>query len=392
MSKDYYQYDGNGWQIEQLNKDSVNGTWKTDYRISFAYNTNGKELERIQQKWINNAWRNFSKRVFTYNSYENFLTDNSYAWDTISSVWIPNGYQRTYTYDGNNNKTMQLQVNTTNGVVVDSLRSTFTHDLNGNELTELREGWQATNQIWFNMQQWYHVYNVNNQRDSTYNAIWNSLTSTFDTNYLTTYTYNSFGDILDYFNHQKSGNNWVNTTRQTNGYDANGNQITVNTYMWNGSIWVQNSQTVYGFNANNQQTSYLSQQFNSTLGVYINSYQATLLYDANDMLEFYIYEGWNTANSNWDLYSKQRHFNSCNGSLNINEKTSLIIKCYPNPAKTQIVIEVNELVSAAITSSNGSILSMLELNGETTIDVSNYAPGIYFIITSEGQTVKFIKE
>lgn len=68
------------------------------------------------------------------------------------------------------------------------------------------------------------------------------------------------------------------------------------------------------------------------------------------------------------------------------------IQLQPNP--TNGIMKVSTVVptSAVITTANGSILSSLELTSETTIDVSSYAPGIYFIRTAEGQTVKFIKE
>jgi len=55
-------------------------------------------------------------------------------------------------------------------------------------------------------------------------------------------------------------------------------------------------------------------------------------------------------------------------------------------------ITVSYPTSAEITASNGAILKTLALEGVKTIDVSTYAPGVYFIRTAEGQTVKFIKE
>jgi surface protein len=68
------------------------------------------------------------------------------------------------------------------------------------------------------------------------------------------------------------------------------------------------------------------------------------------------------------------------------------IVLFPNPATNKLTVTKEGTTSAQITSSNGAILAELELNGETTIDVSSYAPGVYFIRTAEGQTVKFIKE
>jgi len=70
------------------------------------------------------------------------------------------------------------------------------------------------------------------------------------------------------------------------------------------------------------------------------------------------------------------------------------MKVYPSPANDFINIsnEGSTVAMAYIANSNGAILSKLELNGETTIDVSTYAPGVYFIRTADGQVMKFVKE
>lgn len=70
----------------------------------------------------------------------------------------------------------------------------------------------------------------------------------------------------------------------------------------------------------------------------------------------------------------------------------ILVDVYPNPSSDVITISASSSTSAEITSSNGSTLANLKLNGETTVDVSTYAPGVYFIRTAEGQTVKFIKQ
>jgi predicted outer membrane repeat protein len=69
-----------------------------------------------------------------------------------------------------------------------------------------------------------------------------------------------------------------------------------------------------------------------------------------------------------------------------------VVSIYPNPASEIITLNVAQPTAVVLTSANGTVLANIELNNETTIDVSTYAPGIYFIRTAEGQTVKFIKE
>jgi hypothetical protein len=68
------------------------------------------------------------------------------------------------------------------------------------------------------------------------------------------------------------------------------------------------------------------------------------------------------------------------------------IAVFPSPATHQLTISNKGETTAQITSLTGIMITELELNGETIIDVSSYAPGVYFIRTKEGQTVKFVKE
>ena len=84
---------------------------------------------------------------------------------------------------------------------------------------------------------------------------------------------------------------------------------------------------------------------------------------------------------------------NCNATSTISEiNDEVVLTIFPNPANTFITISANKPVLATITSINGAVLTKLNVNGETSIDVSNYSSGVYFIRTSEGQTVKFLKE
>lgn len=81
-----------------------------------------------------------------------------------------------------------------------------------------------------------------------------------------------------------------------------------------------------------------------------------------------------------------------NPSASLESLSKEILTVYPNPGTEIIRITSTAATNATFVSASGAILSNLELNGDTSIDVSSYAPGIYFIRTAEGQTVKFIKE
>lgn len=79
-------------------------------------------------------------------------------------------------------------------------------------------------------------------------------------------------------------------------------------------------------------------------------------------------------------------------SAGVTENSTNFLSIYPNPAANNINIKTSLPTKAIISATDGIILTNLELSGETAIDLSSYAPGVYFIRTSEGQTVKFIKK
>lgn len=391
-SKDYYFYDANGWQTEWITKDSVNGSWVKSHRYTYTYNLTGKQTSYLYQQWVNNAWRNLSRRMMTYNSNDDFLANTDEYWDTLTSTWILNGNQYNNTYNANFKKTQMLQVYVSNGVVIDSSRTTYTYNANNKEHSQLRQAWTSSSAGWYNQQIWYNVYNTNNQLDSTFNCIWNPNTLVFDTSYLTTYSFDSQGNTTANYNFQINGSNWENMSKQTYTFDANNNPTGNSYYNWNNttSTWLQMSQQIYTFNANNQSTHGLSLNYNSNLGMLVNSYQSTYTYDANDNPEYIISESWNLNTSSWQLSSKVRYFYNC-GALGLEENTPLSVNCYPNPASQLVSIELTEESPIEIYSISGIKMATFASQLNHQVDVSAYPEGIYLVKTDQAVS-KFVKK
>ena len=79
-------------------------------------------------------------------------------------------------------------------------------------------------------------------------------------------------------------------------------------------------------------------------------------------------------------------------NLGIENQEINTVNLYPNPTSHLVNLVAAQPTTAVFMAANGTVLATIELNGQTTIDVSTYATGVYFIRTTEGQTVKFIKE
>ncbi len=392
VTKEYYYYNSNGWCNERIIKDSLNGNWKNSARYLYTYDANGNYTDIVGQSWANNNWRNGSRELKTYNTNEDILTHNSYYWDTVASSWVVSSFQHEYFYNSNNKLIKHLQAYFSNGVPTDSSRTTSTYDANWNEITNLREGWTSTNPNWVTIQKWLNVYDGNNNLDSTYNLIWNSTNLIFDTSYLTLYTCDAQDNITEYLNKQKVGSSWQNMSKQSYYFDANNNQTAYEYYYWDmmSNSWLLTSQTQNSYNSLNLTTSIYNMDFNSTLGMLVNSYKSTYYYDTNDNLEFYIAENWDLNTASWVLSYKAHYFYQC-GNLGLDDTKNTLVKCYPNPVSELLKIQLNNESRIEIYS-----LSMTKMAESTSsfshaIDVSSFAPGMYFIKLENGQIERFTK-
>jgi len=155
--------------------------------------------------------------------------------------------------------------------------------------------------------------------------------------------------------------------------DGNGNQSGhVRVYRWDGTQWLQDGNDIDGQATGD------------------NAGNSVCMPDANTLAIGALYFDRIVGQDIESNAGNARVFTFQQAGITDLKKQELQVQ--PNPANNFALITTSKPTTAFITSTNGSILSSLDLNGETTIDVSTFAPGIYFIRTSEGETVKFIKE
>lgn len=150
--------------------------------------------------------------------------------------------------------------------------------------------------------------------------------------------------------------------------DANGtNAGQVRIFRWSGSVWAQDGADIVGEAAGDASGSSVSMPDAYTLAV-----GAPL----NDALSQ------DAGHTRVYVFSP----------VGIDESSIDYMNIQPNPANNIITVTCSVPTVAVITSVTGAFMTNLDLTGETTIDVSNYTPGIYFIRNSKGHTLKFIKE
>lgn len=113
----------------------------------------------------------------------------------------------------------------------------------------------------------------------------------------------------------------------------------------------------------------------------------TTAYFFYQVLPFYFRIGGITPNGAIEEYR------IADNTTGIQEFEKNIISVYPNPTNSTLNIEVKETANIKIVNMLGATVATQQLNaGTNSINVSSLTNGIYFIQSSNGGAVKFIKE
>ncbi len=98
-----------------------------------------------------------------------------------------------------------------------------------------------------------------------------------------------------------------------------------------------------------------------------------------------------SLNGSYNDFAVVRYNGDGVGLTSINtENTDIML--YPNPVTYNLTISTTESTEISICTINGIEILNTKVDKEQLIDLTNFASGVYFVITSGGQTVKFIKE
>lgn len=104
-----------------------------------------------------------------------------------------------------------------------------------------------------------------------------------------------------------------------------------------------------------------------------------------------------TANGS---YAVEIELNGCSAmsscvqisSVGLEEDELDLLTTQPNPTSGLMMIAVLQPTNAVVSAANGTVIATLKLEGETILDATKFATGVYYLRTDEGQTVKFIKQ
>jgi hypothetical protein len=270
-------YDANNNSTSDLEQNWVNSAWVNSYQYISTYDANNNNTIELNQSWINGAWVSTNKYTYTYDANHNKTSEL-----TDTGAVLGHEYKYTYTYDTHNNKITQIYNGGWNGTIwtgyndtlqyinvydyvpnlisstaqnkyqgvwQDQDKHTYTYDGNNNKTIDLHESWNGS--VWVNSGKTLYTYDAHNNKTSELPLTWDNTNSV-----------------------------WVNSS---NGYkyiyvyDANNNQTNELDQRWNGSTWINIYQNSNNFDANNFEKSWAYKDWNNT-GTKITSGDSSHIY------------------------------------------------------------------------------------------------------------------
>jgi len=221
------EYDENGYNTTELRQYWVSNMWANDFMWFYSYDSTGLWIGELIQTWQGTNWANYSRWTYTYNGNGDFLEELQETWN--GSMFV-NLRRYTSTYSVFLDRYASDHWN--GSMWVPDYRIDYTHDGNGNFLTETRQDWNGSG--WDNSWKYTNTYDLNDNDISWLYEVWVSgwLLSDLDSLY---YDVNNsrIGWLHKYYD---AG--WINSWKGDFSYYPNGDWMEDIWYDWNGSAWV----------------------------------------------------------------------------------------------------------------------------------------------------------
>ncbi len=261
------------------------------------------------------------------------------------------------------------------------------------------------------------------QLDYSIGMDWNSETSQWVNSDKSEYTYDANGNLtVRIYSYWNSGTSqWVNSDLEEYTYDANGNP-TVRIYSgWNSetSQWVNSSKYEYTYDANGNPTVEIYSLWNSETSQWENSdkseYTYDLSYGLNDLILPNLYYfvpdysnlivnkpvdfiDYNYIDGSWVNVWKGTYYYSTVNVTSVSDLSKQVYSIYPNPVLDRLNFNIqhsNNTFTFELYDSQGRKLISKEIINNSQLNLEGLTKGIYLynlIIDGEIQSGKLIKE
>lgn len=264
----------------------VYGTTDTTRDI-FQYSDNrGQVIEDVIQKLANAQWVNSVRSTYTHDGKGHQLSFVKEEW--VTNAW-ENYSRSTSTYNAKGHLLSSVEEQWIDNQWTNTSRSTHTYDATENEISYLDELWTAGQ--WVNNYQSSYFYTVDGLLVSQSDAQWINnqwVNSTRDS-----LTFDAKGNIASILDQHWIVDQWVNTFLDTLTHDANDNTILDVSEEWVDDHWVNSFRNSYTYDAKRNELSGLSEQWINSQ--WVNWYRSTFNYDTNGNMVSYLDEQWSNA-------------------------------------------------------------------------------------------------
>ena len=180
------------------------------------------------------------------------------------------------------------------------------------QVVSISQSWDGAN--WVNSSKDSNVYDAkNNLVQQTY-QYWN--VSVWENSSRYSYIFDSNDNQTEYIYQNWNGAAWVNSYRYVSTFNANNKRTKQINQSWNGTAWVNDSQYLYTFDANNDQTERLYQTWSGT--TWTNGSRSTYTYDSNHNRTGLVSQSWSGAA--W--VNQYRYSNTYDANNNMTQQIS----------------------------------------------------------------------
>jgi len=156
---------------------------------------------------------------------------------------------------------------------------------------------------------------------------------------------------------------------------------------WDGNNLDNDEQEIYEYDSNNNETLYIVQYWDGS--IWVNDHQEISEYDSNNNLTLSLSQSWD--GNNWIKVFRELLYYQIISSTSEMTPSGHLFKMFPNPGKDHFFIDFspnsNNLRNLHIYNTQGQLIfsqTIQNRKNRTSIDLSNFAKGTYFININDG--------
>lgn len=336
--------------ITLINQEWETNQWQDITRITNTYDTNGNLTTSLEEKWDkpSTTWQNGYLINYTNNASGKVLEYLMQEWDVPSSSW-KNSLKGNSTYTNNELETLIIS-EWMSDAWVNTLKTIFTYDSDGNLITELNQTWKTGTQSWEDATRTTYDYLTGGLIEQTIDQMWDV-------------------DL----------NEWVNYMRNNHTY-ADGKLESVVQQMWTGADWMNFIKDSYTYDANGRDHTQLQAGWNFLTAQWEPKDLTTYTYDNSGNTIEELLQIW--VNPTW--INSQRTVLTYAGSTPIESIEKTLIRLYPNPTMNYFTIQSSGIEYTGtykVVALDGETIVQGKLQGYSTlVNLSPFPSGIYMVV------------